>query len=61
MSSNYRIPSSSESVHPNPGPNDSNFSLAHLNVRSLKVIDKLSEISALTSLHGFDVFAFSET
>ena len=28
---------------------------------SLKVIDKLSEISALTSLYGFYVFAFSET
>ena len=49
------------SVHPNPGPNNSNFSLAHLNVRSLNVVDKLSEISALTFLHGFDVIAFSET
>ena len=48
-------------VHPHPGPNDSNFSLAHLTVMSLGVIDKLSEISAFTSLHGFDVFAFSET
>ena len=35
--------------------------IAYLNVRSLNVNDKLSKISALASLHGFDVFAFSET
>ena len=51
----------SGSVHPNPGPNSIKFSIAHLNVRSLNVNDKLSEISVLASLHGFDVFAFSET
>lgn len=32
-----------------------------MNVRSLSVINKLSEVSAWTSLHDFDVFAFSET
>ena len=51
----------SGSVHPNPGPCSVNFSIAHLNARSLNVSDKLSEISVLASLYGFDVFAFSET
>ena len=46
----------SGSVHPNPGPNNINFSIAHLNVRSLNVNDKVSEISVLACLHGFDVF-----
>ena len=50
----------SGSVHPNPGPSSVNFSTAHLNARSLNVSDKLSEISVLASLYGFDVFAFSE-
>ena len=31
-----------------------------MNARSLNVSDKLSEISVLASLYGFDVFAFSE-
>ena len=43
----------SGSVHPNPGPNSINFSIVHLNVRSLNVNDKLSEISVLACLHGF--------
>ena len=49
------------SVHPNPGPSSVNFSIAHLNARSLNVSDKLIEISVWASLYGFDVFAFSET
>ena len=36
-------------------------SIAHFNVRSLNVNDKLSEISVLACLYGFDVFAFFET
>ena len=51
----------SGSVHPNPGPSSVNFSIGHLNARSLNVSDKLTEISVLASLYGFDVFAFSET
>ena len=46
----------SGSVHPNPGPSSVNFSIAHLNARSLNVSDKLTEISVLASLYGFDVF-----
>ena len=48
----------SGSVHPNPGPSSVNFSIAHLNARSLNVSDKLTEISVLASLYGFDVFVF---
>ena len=51
----------SGSDHPNPGPNSIDLSIVHLNVRSLNVNDKLSEISVLACLHGFEVFAFSET
>ena len=50
----------SGSVYPNPGPSSVNFSIAHLNPWSLNVSDKLSEISVLASLYGFNVFAFSE-
>ena len=48
----------SGSVHPNPRPSSVNFSIAHLNARSLNVSDKVTEISVLASLHGFDVFVF---
>ena len=40
----------SGSVHPNPGPNSVNFLIPHLNVRSLNVNDKLSEISVCKDL-----------
>ena len=50
------------SVHLNPGPFfNLNLSVAHLNARSLNADDKFREISVLASLHGFDLFAFSET
>ena len=50
----------SGSVHPNPGPFNLNLSVAHLNARSLNIDDKFREISVLASLHGFDLFEFSE-
>ena len=52
---------SPSSVYPNPGPNSINFSIAHLNVRSLNDNDKLSEIYVLACLYEFDFSAFSET
>ena len=51
----------SGNVHPNPGPKQHGLILAHLNARSLCIPDKFSEISALVSLHKFDVFGVSET
>ena len=51
----------SGSVHPNPGSSSVNFSIAHVNAGKLTVHDKLSEISVLASMYGFDAFAFSET
>ena len=51
----------SGSVHPNPEPSSVNFSIAHLNTRSLNVSEKPGEISVLASVYGFDVFAYSET
>ena len=51
----------SGSVHPNPGSSSVNFSIAHVNAGKLTVHDKLSEISVLASMYGFDVFTFLET
>ena len=51
----------SGSVHPNPEPSSVNFSIAHLNARSLNVSEKPGEISVLASVYGFDVFAYSKT
>jgi hypothetical protein len=51
----------SGNVHPNPGPKQHGLILAHLNARSLCIPDKFSEISALVSLHKFDVLGVSET
>ena len=51
----------SGSVHPNPGPRNTCMSIAHLNARSLNIVDKFSEISAIAELHKFDLLAFSET
>ena len=42
----------SGSVHPNPGPNSTNS----VSNRSFKC--KLSEVSVLACLYGFDVFAY---
>ena len=51
----------SGSVHPNPGPRKVNMSLAHLNVGSLNISDKLNEIAAIVGVHDFDVLAFTDT
>ena len=37
------------------------MSLAHLNVRSLNISDKLNEIAAIVGVHDFDELAFTET
>lgn len=49
-------------VHPNPGPStwQSSLSICHANIRSIRGLDKFSEISC--ELQGkFDIITFSET
>ena len=48
-------------VHPNPGPN-LNYSVCHLNVRSLKAEHRLAEVEdSLVHCQHFDFIAMSET
>ena len=37
------------------------MSIAHLSARSVNIVNKFSEISAIAQLHKFDLFAFLET
>ena len=47
-------------VHLNPGPS-SNFSLAHLNARSLLSENKFDQISTFLGVYNFDAFGLTET
>jgi hypothetical protein len=51
----------SGTVHPNPGPQQISMSIAHLNARSLNIVDKFNKILATAFIHKFYIFAFSET
>ena len=49
-------------IHPNPGPVNKNFSICHLNARSLTASNRVQEINAsLVDIHSFDVIAVTET
>ena len=48
-------------IHPNPGP-ILNYSVCHLNVRSLKAEHRLADVeSCLVNFHKFDFIALTET
>ena len=66
-----RLTTLSGDIHPNPGPNNSsipasnnsnNFSVFHLNIRSIKANKKLSDLIDFTTVqHDFDLITLSET
>ena len=66
----HRLHTLSGDIHPNPGPNSippyntnqSNFTIVHLNIRSLLAPHKLNDlIDFVTVMHDFDIVTLSET
>ena len=52
----------SGNIHPNPGPVNKNYTICHLNARSLKAPNRINEIRAtLVNIHSFDLIAATET
>ena len=52
----------SGNIHPNPGPVNINYSICHVNARSLKAEERLNYIrGTLVNIHKFDLIAVSET
>ena len=52
----------SGNVHTNPGPENKNYSICHLNARSLTVPNRVEEIkNTLFHIHNFNIIAVTET